>query len=59
MLRRMPRTLEFNGGGQCHATACPRYRRAWLRHKLGETAAQARYLHTVRGVGVKLTAPDR
>jgi DNA-binding response OmpR family regulator len=32
---------------------------AWLRSKLGETAAQARYLHTVRGVGVKLTAPDR
>ncbi len=32
---------------------------AWLRHKLGESAAQPRYLHTVRGVGVKLTAPDR
>jgi two-component system KDP operon response regulator KdpE len=32
---------------------------AWLRHKLGETAAQARYLHTVRGVGVKLTPPER
>ena len=32
---------------------------AWLRSKLGETAAQARYLHTVRGVGVKLTAPGR
>ena len=30
---------------------------AWLRRKLGETAATARYLHTVRGVGVKLTAP--
>ena len=30
---------------------------AWLRRKLGETAADARYLHTVRGVGVKLTAP--
>lgn len=32
---------------------------AWLRRKLGETAAQARYLHTVRGVGVKLTPPGR
>jgi two-component system, OmpR family, KDP operon response regulator KdpE len=32
---------------------------AWLRHKLGETAAQARYLHTVRGVGVKLTPPEQ
>ncbi|MGE5290662.1 MAG: response regulator transcription factor [Micromonosporaceae bacterium] len=32
---------------------------AWLRRKLGETAATARYIHTVRGVGVKLTAPDR
>jgi DNA-binding response OmpR family regulator len=31
---------------------------AWLRRKLGETAATARYLHTVRGVGVKLTAPQ-
>jgi DNA-binding response OmpR family regulator len=30
---------------------------SWLRHKLGETAAQPRYLHTIRGVGVKLTAP--
>jgi DNA-binding response OmpR family regulator len=31
---------------------------SWLRRKLGETAAQPRYLHTVRGVGVKLTAPE-
>jgi two-component system, OmpR family, KDP operon response regulator KdpE len=31
---------------------------AWLRNKLGETAAAARYLHTVRGVGVKLTPAD-
>lgn len=31
---------------------------SWLRKKLGETAADARYLHTVRGVGVKLIAPD-
>jgi len=30
---------------------------SWLRRKLGETAQQPRYLHTVRGVGVKLTAP--
>lgn len=32
---------------------------AWLRRKLGETAATARYIHSVRGVGVKLTPPDR
>ena len=31
---------------------------AWLRRKLGETAATARYLHTMRGVGVKLAAPE-
>lgn len=31
---------------------------SWLRRKLGETAAEPRYLHTVRGVGVRLTAPD-
>jgi DNA-binding response OmpR family regulator len=31
---------------------------SWLRKKLGETAAEPRYLHTVRGVGVKLIAPD-
>jgi two-component system, OmpR family, KDP operon response regulator KdpE len=30
---------------------------SWLRRKLGETATQPRYLHTIRGVGVKLTAP--
>jgi two-component system, OmpR family, KDP operon response regulator KdpE len=30
---------------------------SWLRRKLGETAADPRYLHTVRGVGVKLAAP--
>jgi DNA-binding response OmpR family regulator len=28
---------------------------SWLRRKLGETAAEPRLLHTVRGVGVKLT----
>jgi DNA-binding response OmpR family regulator len=31
---------------------------SWLRRKLGETAQQARYLHAVRGVGVRLTAPE-
>ncbi|WP_269859303.1 response regulator transcription factor [Streptomyces sp. RPT161] len=30
---------------------------SWLRRKLGETAANPRYLHTVRGVGVKLEPP--
>ncbi|AKG45335.1 MULTISPECIES: response regulator transcription factor [Streptomyces] len=30
---------------------------SWLRRKLGETAAKPRYLHTLRGVGVKLEAP--
>ena len=30
---------------------------SWLRRKLGETAAEPRYVHTVRGVGVKLMAP--
>ena len=32
---------------------------SWLRRKLGETAAEPRFLHTVRGVGVKLVAGDR
>ncbi|SDG17404.1 DNA-binding response regulator, OmpR family, contains REC and winged-helix (wHTH) domain [Sinosporangium album] len=31
---------------------------SWLRRKLGETADQPRYLHTVRGVGVKLVEPS-
>jgi DNA-binding response OmpR family regulator len=31
---------------------------SWIRRKLGETAAEPRYLHTVRGVGVKITAPQ-
>jgi len=31
---------------------------SWLRRKLGETAAKPRYLHSVRGVGVRLAAPD-
>lgn len=30
---------------------------SWLRRKLGETAAQPRYLVSVRGVGVKLVEP--
>jgi two-component system, OmpR family, KDP operon response regulator KdpE len=30
---------------------------SWLRRKLGENAQQPRYLHTIRGVGIKLTAP--
>ncbi len=32
---------------------------SWLRRKLGETAADPRFLHTVRGVGVKLVDPCR
>ena len=31
---------------------------SWLRRKLGENADQPRYLHTVRGVGVRLAAPE-
>lgn len=31
---------------------------SWLRRKMGERAAEARYLHTIRGVGVKLDAPQ-
>ena len=31
---------------------------SWLRRKLGETAAHPRFLHTVRGVGVKLVEPE-
>jgi DNA-binding response OmpR family regulator len=30
---------------------------SWLRRKLGETASAPRFLHTVRGVGVKLVEP--
>ena len=30
---------------------------SWLRRKLGESAAEPRYLHTVRGVGVRLSPP--
>jgi len=30
---------------------------SWLRKKLGETAAESRYLQTVHGVGVKLVSP--
>jgi two-component system KDP operon response regulator KdpE len=31
---------------------------SWLRRKLGESARQPRYLHSVRGVGVRLVAPE-
>ena len=31
---------------------------SWLRRKLGESAARPRYVRTVRGVGLKLTAPS-
>jgi len=31
---------------------------SWLRRKLGETAEAPRYLHTVRGVGIRLAEPD-
>ena len=31
---------------------------SWLRKKLGETAAEPRYIHTRRGVGVRLIDPD-
>jgi DNA-binding response OmpR family regulator len=30
---------------------------SWLRRKMGESAAEPRYLHTIRGVGVKLVEP--
>jgi two-component system KDP operon response regulator KdpE len=31
---------------------------SWLRRKLGDDARRPRYLHTLRGVGVRLTAPE-
>lgn len=31
---------------------------SWLRRKLGESAKRPRYLHSVRGVGVRLAAPE-
>ncbi|MBQ1027318.1 MULTISPECIES: response regulator transcription factor [unclassified Micromonospora] len=31
---------------------------SWLRRKLGESAQRPRYLHTVRGVGVRLVTPE-
>jgi two-component system, OmpR family, response regulator RegX3 len=30
----------------------------WLRQKLGDDPADPRYLHTVRGVGFRFTAPE-
>ncbi len=32
---------------------------SWLRRKLGESAAAPAYLQTVRGVGIKLVAPEQ
>lgn len=32
---------------------------SWLRNKLGESAQQPRYIHTVHGVGVKLVDPTK
>jgi DNA-binding response OmpR family regulator len=29
----------------------------WLRRKLGESAAEPRFLHTVRGVGIRFAVP--
>ena len=31
---------------------------SWLRRKLGENAQRPKYLHTIRGVGMKLSAPS-
>ena len=31
---------------------------SWLRRKLGESAAEPRFLHSIRGVGVKLVEPS-
>lgn len=31
---------------------------SWLRRKLGESGLQPRYIHTVRGAGVRLTDPE-
>jgi DNA-binding response OmpR family regulator len=31
---------------------------SWLRRKMGETAAEPRFIRTIRGVGVKLVDPD-
>lgn len=31
---------------------------SWIRRKLGETASEPRYIHTVRGVGIKLIDPQ-
>jgi DNA-binding response OmpR family regulator len=31
---------------------------SWLRRKLGETAAEPRYIHSVRGVGIRLAPPS-
>jgi DNA-binding response OmpR family regulator len=31
---------------------------SWLRKKLGESAAEPRFIHTKRGVGVRLVDPS-
>ena len=31
---------------------------SWLWRKLGESAAKPRYLQTIRGIGIKLVAPE-
>ena len=31
---------------------------SWLRRKLGESATEPRFLHTVRGVGIMLVEPE-
>lgn len=31
---------------------------SWLRRKMGESAKEPRYIHTKRGIGVRLSAPD-
>jgi DNA-binding response OmpR family regulator len=31
---------------------------SWVRRKFGESAAEPRYFHTVRGVGIRLAAPE-
>jgi DNA-binding response OmpR family regulator len=31
---------------------------SWVRRKLGETAAEPRYIESVRGVGVRLVDPE-
>jgi DNA-binding response OmpR family regulator len=46
--------LPYGGGGSDKTVDV---HLSWLRRKLGETADAPRYLHSVRGVGIKLSAP--